>query len=312
MSVLSSKLPRVSGPAGRSWRRHPCKGQPSAPRAKPVKALPEFSGLDRRFWAHVKLVSEVLGYSVRTRRRDSAVRRLRRYTSAEIDRCLQMETLYHKRSPPAVLVKKLEAYLNLRAEVLEEYAAPNLMIREEARAVFKKLKHELNPRCALPLNKQKGDKRHEAYMACIVNMLTEQALRGRAFDDSPRGLVVVTMDGVLLRTFSRWMDGAYPARVDPHAIWEVKEYYGTTTFGSRVADGVYESMLDGEECAELEANEGRKVLHYLIVDDKFTWWDCGRSYLCRIVDALHTGLMDEVLFGREVLTRWPEIVRTWP
>jgi hypothetical protein len=209
-------------------------------------------------------------------------------------------------------VEKLEAYLNRRAEVLEQYAAPNLMNREEARAVFKKLKDELNPRCALPLNKQSGEKRHEAYMTCIVNMLTEQALAGRKFDDNPRGLVAVTRGGILLRTFSRWMDGAYPARVDPIAIWEVKEYYGTTTFGSRVADGVYETMLDGEECAELQAKEGRKVLHYLIVDDRFTWWDKGRSYLCRIVDALHTGLMDEALFGREVLTRWPAIVKSWP
>jgi hypothetical protein len=95
-------------------------------------------------------------------------------------------------------------------------------------------------------------------------------------------------------------------------VWEVKEYYGTTTFGSRVADGVYETMLDGLELMELDANEGRKIRHYLMVDDRFTWWDCGRSYLCRIVDMLHVGLVDEVLFGREVLRRWPRIVKEWP
>jgi hypothetical protein len=108
------------------------------------------------------------------------------------------------------------------------------------------------------------------------------------------------------------MDGAYPSRIDPYALWEVKEYYGTTTFGSRVADGVYETMLDGEEFNELETQERRKVFHYLIVDDRYTWWEMGRSYLCRIIDMLHVGLVDEVLFGREVLKRWPKIVRTWP
>lgn len=107
------------------------------------------------------------------------------------------------------------------------------------------------------------------------------------------------------------MDGAYPSIVDPVAVWEVKEYYGTRTFGSRVADGVYETMLDGYEFEELAEHERREIKHYLIVDDYFTWWDCGRSYLCRIVDMLHMGLVDEVLFGREVLSRWPEIVKSW-
>jgi hypothetical protein len=277
-----------------------------------LRPLPEFSGLDRPFWAHVKLVSESLGYSKRGRRGDPTIQgTLRRYTQEEIRQCLRTETMYHEAAPPADLVARLESYLNRRAEVLEEFAARNLMTRDEARGTFEKLVKELKPRCALPMNKQRGEKKHPAYMVGIVNMLTERTLAGKQFDDNPRGLVSITRKGTLLRTFSRWMDGAYPSRVDPVAIWEVKEYYGTTTFGSRVADGVYETMLDGEECAELEAKEGLKVLHYLIVDDKFTWWDCGRSYLCRIVDALHTGLIDEVLFGREVLKRWPEIVSGW-
>ena len=39
--------------------------------------------------------------------------------------------------------------------------------------------------------------------------------------------------------------------MDPLAVWEIKEYYYTTTFGSRVADGVYETLLDGMELREL-------------------------------------------------------------
>jgi len=49
----------------------------------------------------------------------------------------------------------------------------------------------------------------------------------------------------------------------------------------------------------------------LMVDAHYTWWDCGRSYLCRIVDMLHMGYVDEVLFGREVVDRLPVLVKKW-
>ena len=101
------------------------------------------------------------------------------------------------------------------------------------------------------------------------------------------------------------------AVVDPIAIWEIKEYYYTTTFGSRVADGVYETLLDGMELEELRAATGRKVRHVLFIDDRYTWWECGRSYLCRMIDMLHMGYVDEVVFGREVLSRLPELIAEW-
>jgi len=278
-----------------------------------MRPSPDFASEPRSFWAHVKMVSEGLGYSIRAR--NGTVRALRRYTIEEIEGQLKSLNLTtgHITSGGKVTPfgTKLVGYLNLRAEVLERQVQPMLMDREQARTEFERLRKECSPKCPLPMNKQKGDKRHEAFLAGIVNMLTEQALGGRTFNGDPRGLTVVTRDQVPLRTLSRWMDGAYPDVVDPLAVWEVKEYYGTTTFGSRVADGVYETMLDGFELAELHEHERRKVLHYLIVDDRYTWWDCGRSYLCRIVDMLHMGLVDEALFGREVLTRWPEIVRSW-
>lgn len=65
------------------------------------------------------------------------------------------------------------------------------------------------------------------------------------------------------------------------------------------------------ELEELRTNEKIDVKHYLMVDDHFTWWDCGRSYLCRIIDMLHMRYVDEVLFGREVVERLPEIVKQW-
>jgi hypothetical protein len=276
---------------------------------------PAFEGLDRSFWAHVKLVSEKLGYS--TRKKNGSGPDLRTYSIHEVKECLAGEGLRTDHVADALgkataVGQKLVDYLKRRRELLIQIAEPNLMNREQAKVEFERLRAALNPKCVLPMNKQKGEKRHPSYLVGIVNMLTEQALGSREFCAEPRGLCIATKDGVPVRTFSRWMDGAYPAVVNPAAVWEVKEYYGTKTFGSRVADGVYETMLDGEELAEFAEHGQKRILHYLIVDDRFTWWECGRSYLCRIVDMLHSGLVDEVLFGREVLTRWIQIVKTWP
>lgn len=64
----------------------------------------------------------------------------------------------------------------------------------------------------------------------------------------------------------------YPGLNQPRTTWEIKEHYGTTTFGSRVADGVYETALDGYELNDLR-DVGVEVEHYLFLDDRFTWWE---------------------------------------
>jgi hypothetical protein len=203
-------------------------------------------------------------------------------------------------------------YFQFRAETLKSYVEPYLMSREEARIEFEKLFNSFQPKVRIPYNKQKGDKKHYAYLTGIVNILTEHYLHNSPFDPNPREPVVVTSNEKPLRTLSRWVDGTYPSTTNPIALWEIKEYYGTTTFGSRVADGVYETMLDGYELEELRTSENIDIKHYLIVDDHYTWWKMGKSYLCKMIDMLHEGFLDEVLFGREVLTRWPEIVKSWP
>lgn len=132
-----------------------------------------------------------------------------------------------------------------------------------------------------------------------------------ACDFDPRSLTTITRKNLPIRTLARRVDGAFPSIINPVAVWEVKEYYYTTTFGSRVADGVYESLLDGMELEELREHEGIDVKHYLMVDAHYTWWDCGRSYLCRLVDMLHMGYVDEIFFGREIIDRLPIVVRQW-
>ncbi len=185
------------------------------------------------------------------------------------------------------------------------------MRKATAEIEFKRLKRQLKPKCPLPMNKQKGAKKNHAFLTGMVNMLIEANIGDAACDYDPRSLTTITHDAMPLRTLSRRVDGAFPSVINPIAIWEIKEYYYTTTFGSRVADGVYETLLDGMELNELETAIHRKIQHVLFVDDYYTWWECGRSYLCRIIDMLHMGYVDEVVFGREVLARLPELAREW-
>lgn len=271
-----------------------------------MKPNSAFLNQPSEFWALVRGISESLGYS---QRKTKEVRQsLRKYHSDEI-------TLFAKPFfVPETITKKAGEYLDCRASLLSDKIHPLLMDRTEAKRAFKGLLAKYKPKCPLPMNKQKGEKRHYAYLTCMVNVLTERSLKkGKFCNYSPRALCTITdASNKLVKVLSRWMDGVYPDVKNPAAVWEVKEYYGTTTFGSRVADGVYETQLDGYELLEAERVSGRKIQHYLFVDDRFTWWDCGRSYLCRLVDMMHMGLVDEIVFGKEVLTRWPEIIRSWP
>ena len=273
---------------------------------------PDRRFLDRpkAFWANVRLISQEVGYTIKGRDE------IRVPYVVEIQNVfermgLDLRHLVDEKGRPTPDGKLLLAYFKHRASVLHRHVEPHLMTGEQAKEVFDHLYETLCPTCPIPLNKQSGKKKVPAYFTGIVNMLIEANRRGLPCDYDPRVLTTVTRAGRPVRTLARRIDGAFPAAIDPVAVWEIKEYYHTTTFGSRVADGVYESLLDGMELEELRTSEGIDVRHYLMIDAHYTWWCCGRSYLCRIVDTLHMGYVDEVLFGREVLKRLPSLVREW-
>ena len=275
-----------------------------------MKPNDRFLRLPKSFWACVRTISQHVGYS-NVRRGGIIVPTVPEMTSAMLENGLDPNKIASGDGAPTELGKLLQDYYRQRAEMLNDYVEPRLMDVDSARLAFHTLRQQLQPTCPIPMNKQKGDKKTEAYLTGMVNMIVEANSQGLPCDYDPRQLTTVTRDGAPLRTLARRVDGAFPSTVNPIAIWEIKEYYYTTTFGSRVADAVYETLLDGMELAELRQQEGIHVLHYLIVDAHYTWWECGRSYLCRILDALHMGYADEVLFGSEVLERLPGIVREW-
>ncbi len=273
-----------------------------------MKPVTTFQDQPRHFWAHVKLLSEGRGYSVEGK--------LKRYTPHDLKQFLSTYGLSTNHldvllSAGATYGELITTYIDYRANILETFVATHLMNREQAKLEFERIISSFTGTLPLSYNKQSGEKKHPAYLTSIINLLTEKTLGSPEFNHNPQGLIVVTDAVKPLRVFSRRMDGAYPSIINPLAVWEIKEYYGSTTFGSRIADGVYETMLDGEEFTELREHEAIDVKHYLVVDDYHTWWKQGKSYLCRMIDMLHMGLVDEVLFGREVITRWPEIVNGW-
>jgi hypothetical protein len=275
-----------------------------------LKADPRFLGLPGEFWAHVRTISQHVGYTERGA--DAIKVPTLSAVRSEFSR-LEL-SVSHIAGEGDVLTpfgQRLFDYFEFRAQILNASVRQDLMRKDAAETEFKHLKARLKPTCPLPMNKQKGEKRNHAFLTGLVNMLVEANIGNAPCDYDPRSLTTITHEGLPLRTLSRRVDGAFPSVVNPVAIWEVKEYYYTTTFGSRVADGVYETLLDGMELNELEGATGRKVQHALFIDDFFTWWECGRSYLCRMIDMLHMGQVDEIVFGREVLTRLPALAKEW-
>jgi hypothetical protein len=272
-----------------------------------MKANPAFDPADVAFWAYVKAISEGLRY---TERKSSLIR-----IHSHQALLAYIEEIKAEGAQPIQdveqLADRLHQYFVYRAELLNGFVEPRLMDAPRAELEFNRLYKELAPKCPLPMNKQKGEKKASAYFTGIINMLIEHHSGGQPCDYDPRQLTKFTKSGRLAFTMSRRVDGCFPKVVDPIAIWEVKEYYYTTTFGSRVADGVYEVLLDGIELRIAREVAGAKVANYLFVDSHYTWWNCGRSYLCRLVDMLNMGFVTEIIFGLEVLDQLPVIVESW-
>lgn len=272
-----------------------------------MKPDPRFLRKPKSFWASVRSLSQHLGYS----KKDKILVHTPKQMAVAFAELSLDCTKIMSGSKPTELAEELTRYFAERAATLEQIAEPNLMTAEQAKKEFLALRKKLTPKCPLPMNKQKGEKKAEAFLTGIVNMLIEANAQGYDCNYDPRELTTVTRDGEPLRTLARRVDGAFPTAVNPVAIWEIKEYYYTTTFGSRVADGVYETLLDGMEIEELREHEDIDVKHYLMVDAHYTWWKCGKAYLCRMYDMLHMGYVDEILFGREVIEEMPRIVAEW-
>lgn len=272
-----------------------------------MKANDRFKNLNDDFWGNVQFISDRLGYS------DKKSRELLSYSKKMICNLFKNNNLEISDE----MLERVMEYLEYRKNVLTNKVEPYLMNIDESKEKFNLKKEEYGGekfQAPQPMNKQRGKKKDYNYFTCAINLLTEHTINvfneknssNVICDYDPRHLTYLTKeDKTIKSTYSRRFDGAIPSVLNPSAIWEIKEYYYTTTFGSRIADGVYETRLDGYE---LRDTDGEKPIHYFMVDGYSTWWKQGKPYLCRIIDSLNRGLVDEVLFGKEIYDIWPQRV----
>lgn len=268
---------------------------------------------DPIFWANVKSISQLVSYSKDAQIKVPGIEEIK----AKLPTVgLTFEHIIDENSALTVPGRDLLDYFQYRADVINNDVEANLMRVDEAASIFVPLfldyHQKLGFKCDSSRNKQRGDKAGPAFFTNIINILIEMNAEGFRCNYNPQQLTTFTHDRMPLRTLSRRVDGAFTRVVNPIAIWEIKEYYySEENFGSRIADSVYESQLDGMELDELHRNTSFNVKHYFMVDGHNTWWYKGKSYLCRIIDLLHMGYADEVLFGREVQERLPQLVKEW-
>lgn len=150
---------------------------------------------------------------------------------------------------------------------------------QRAESEFRDLFRQMKAPLRIPMNKQKGAKKAPAYFTGIINMLIHTYADGVPVDFNP-----LFVDN----RHTRWRSCAHPgaaggwglslAGQPDCSLGDQADLDYTTTFGSRVADAVYESLLDGMEIKELSEHESISISEdYLMVDSHYTWWECGRS-----------------------------------
>jgi hypothetical protein len=234
-------------------------------------ANPEFQNQPKMFWAYVRTLSQQLGYTMRTKKVNTSAepevaagKKIKIPTVPEIVAGLTTlgldptKLVKQGTDSPTDLGYELLKYFAYRAQVLNDNVQFQLMNAEAARELYEKLLTQVRHPSPVPMNKQTGEKAKPSYFTAIINMLIADGIDGAECNYSPMALTTVTLDGAALRTLSRRVDGAFPRVVNPVAVWEIKEYYYTTTFGSRIADGVYETLVDGMELEELRESEGTR------------------------------------------------------
>lgn len=269
-----------------------------------------FLNQSKNFWANVRTISQHLGYTNR-KTKQIKVHDLNAIRKAMHDLQLGSQHVVNSDGGATAMGQLLMDYFAYRADLLNNTVEPRLMDATRAESLYKKIRACKKSTLPVIMNKQKGKKKKPLYLTNMVNWLIDDNADGLSFDSDPRVLTTFTQAGAPLRTLARRVDGAFPSAVNPVAIWEYKEYYHTTTFGSRVADGVYETLLDGMELEELRTEKGVECKHYLFLDAHYTWWQLGRSYLCRVIDMMHMGYVDEVIVGAEIEGRVPKLAQEW-
>lgn len=140
-------------------------------------------------------------------------------------------------------VSMLLEYLELRERVFAEQFA---RLRTEKAAVSFCRRRRL--KVGITATQSKDHHQSSKALVAAVTGLSARVCKGLGIemDGNPQGRCVWCNSNGLHVT-ARNLDGAVPSALNPHIVWEIKEYWGKTSGGSKMSDAVYECHLVGRE-----------------------------------------------------------------
>ncbi|WP_413289247.1 hypothetical protein [Bdellovibrio sp. HCB337] len=147
----------------------------------------------------------------------------------------------------------------------------------------------------------------KALIAAVSNIASRVcSSKDISVETNPQERCVWLKNGVL-HVSARNLDGAIPGTKDPAVVWEIKEYWGKTSGGSKMSDAVYECHLVGREIRDYEKKIGHKIFHVVFLDGK-DQWRSRVSDVARFIDLESQGLIDRLVIGKMVETDWQPLL----
>jgi len=199
--------------------------------------------------------------------------------------------------------KLLVTYCSQREALLRK-ALESLRTEEEAKGFCDSESIEWK------ITKTKSKDHHQSSKTLIatVSAIAERACKKfkETVEADPHKRCIWCIDNHLHVT-ARNLDGAIPSLRDPYVVWEIKEYWGKTSGGSKMSDAVYECHLVGREIREYEEKSKHKISHIVFLDGK-DQWHARKSDLARFIDLHNQGLIDHLFIGRTIETEWEPIL----
>jgi hypothetical protein len=263
-----------------------------------MKINPKWRGLGWRhpLWDYIRFYSVVQKQKKEVRERWTE--KLRNNTM-EIDDA-------HSLPVPAEHVRQFFDYLGYRERDFNT-AMALLRTEQEALAYCNQIGAQVT---TVKTRSQDHHQSSAAVVAAVSFVAGEHCLaRGVSFSKTPDRRCVWLVNNQLHVT-ARNLDGAIPSLDSPKLVWEIKEYWGKTSGGSKMSDAVYECALVGRELREFEErSKADRVLHVVFVDGK-EQWASRKSDLRRFIDLFHQGIIDQLFIGREVETAWAKLLKT--
>ena len=202
------------------------------------------------------------------------------------------------------LVDLLVNYIHDSSELLKNSLLA-LRTEEEALAFCKRKKFAVGSTTTRNLSHHQSSKALIATVSGIARKACAEAGIGVDLDPQRRA---IWFSGQGLHVSARNLDGAIPSLENPTAVWEIKEYWGKTSGGSKMSDAVYECQLVGLELRMFESKSGVSIDHIVFVDGK-DQWNSRKSDLLRFIDLHQQGLIDHLIIGREVESEWPILAK---